>query len=90
MHVVGIDTHKATLAACAVDERGLVLAERTFPNEPAGFAALAGWLGELGGIERIGLEGLAGSRPRSACWSAGSRSSSPTIRCGRCRGPAPS
>jgi transposase len=60
MHVVGIDTHKATLAACAIDERGLVLGERTFPNEPAGFAALAGWLAALGGIERIGLEGSAG------------------------------
>jgi len=60
MHVVGIDTHKATLAACAIDERGLVLGERTFPNEPAGFTALAAWLGELGAIERIGLEGSAG------------------------------
>ena len=60
MRVVGIDTHKATLAACAIDEIGQVLAERTFPNEPGGFAALLTWLGELGGIERIGLEGSAG------------------------------
>ena len=61
MRVVGIDTHKATLAACAVDGLGQVVGERTFPNDPAGFTALAGWLGELGGIERIGLEGSAGS-----------------------------
>ena len=40
MGVVGIDTHKATLAACAIDEIGQVLAERTFPNEPAGFEGL--------------------------------------------------
>jgi len=60
MHVVGIDTHKATLAACAIDDLGQVLGERTFPNEPAGFTALAGWMGKLGGIERVGLEGSAG------------------------------
>ena len=41
MRVVGIDTHKATLAACAIDDVGQVLAEATFPNDPAGFAALA-------------------------------------------------
>ena len=60
MRVVGIDTHKATLAACAIDEVGQVLAERTFPNDPAGFDALLGWIREIGGIERVGLEGSAG------------------------------
>jgi transposase len=60
MRVVGVDTHKATLAACAIDEVGQVLGERTFPNEPASFEALLAWLTELGGIERIGLEGSAG------------------------------
>jgi transposase len=59
MHVVGIDSHKATLAACAIDEAGVVLAEETFPNEPAGFAALAAWLAEHA-AGRIGLEGSAG------------------------------
>lgn len=56
MAVIGIDTHKATLAACAVDELGAVVAERTFGNDPAGHAALAIWATELG-VERIGLEG---------------------------------
>ena len=60
MHVVGIDTHKATLAACAIDGAGVVLAEATFANDPAGFGALLGWLRAVGGIERIGLEGSAG------------------------------
>ena len=60
MGVVGIDTHKATLAACAIDEVGQVLGEQTFPNEPAGFEALLNWLGELGELRRIGLEGSAG------------------------------
>ena len=56
MAVIGIDTHKATLAACAVDELGAVVAERIFGNDPAGHTALAGWAAELG-VERIGLEG---------------------------------
>jgi len=60
MGVVGIDTHKATLAACAIDEVGQVVAERIFPNAPAGFAALLGWLHELGDVTRVGLEGSAG------------------------------
>jgi transposase len=60
MGVIGIDTHKATLAACAIDEVGQVLGEATFPNEPAGFEALLGWLRGLGPLSRIGLEGSAG------------------------------
>jgi transposase len=60
MLVVGIDTHKATLAACAIDEVGQARAEQTFPNDPAGFAALLTWLGEVGEIGRVGLEGSAG------------------------------
>jgi hypothetical protein len=60
MRVVGIDTHKATLAACAIDDVGQVLDEATFPNDPAGFSSLLAWLHEIGVIERIGLEGSAG------------------------------
>lgn len=59
MPIVGIDSHKATLAACAIDAAGIVLAERTVPNEPAGFEALTSWLTDLG-AERVGLEGSAG------------------------------
>jgi transposase len=60
MRVVGVDTHKATLAACAVDAVGAVVAEATFPNDPAGFAELRDWLVELGEVDRVGLEGSAG------------------------------
>jgi transposase len=60
MGVVGIDTHKATLAACAIDEVGQVLGEWTFANEQAGFEALLGWLHGLGELTRVGLEGSAG------------------------------
>ncbi|MEO6206493.1 MAG: hypothetical protein ABIP77_00900 [Candidatus Limnocylindrales bacterium] len=41
MTAIGIDTHKATLAACAADELGAPLAERTFSNDPAGHRAPA-------------------------------------------------
>ena len=34
MAVIGIDTHKATLAACAIDEIGGVVEERSFDNGP--------------------------------------------------------
>jgi len=59
MRVVGIDTHKATLAACCVDEVGTAVAEATFANHPAGFEALRRWLIEHG-VSRIGLEGSGG------------------------------
>jgi transposase len=60
MRVVGIDSHKATLAACAVDEVGQPISEAMFANDPTGFAALLGWLAGLGEVGRIGLEGSAG------------------------------
>jgi transposase len=57
MSAIGIDTHKATLAACAVDELGAVLAEREFANDSAGHEALAAWARAVapGGV--IGVEG---------------------------------
>ena len=60
MRVAGIDSHKATLAACLIDQVGQAVAEQTFANDPAGFEALLAWLGEHGGVDRIGLEGSAG------------------------------
>ena len=60
MRAVGIDSHKATLAACAVDEVGQPLAEATFANDPVGFDALLGWVRALGSATRVGIEGSAG------------------------------
>jgi transposase len=57
--VIGIDTHTASLAACAVDPRGAVLAEMTFPNTRAGHAGLAAWAADLDATARIGIEGSA-------------------------------
>jgi transposase len=59
MRAIGIDTHKATLAACAVDELGVAQAEATFANDPAGHRALAGWAAEVVPVGVIGLEGSA-------------------------------
>jgi len=60
MTAIGIDTHKATLAACAVDELGQPLAEGTFPNDPDGHRILLAWADEVQPSARIGLEGSAG------------------------------
>jgi transposase len=57
MAAIGIDTHKATLAACAVDDLGRLLAERTFANEPAGHRALQAWADEVAPGARHGIEG---------------------------------
>lgn len=57
MRTVGIDTHKDTLAVCAVDELGSVVDERTFPNDRAGHAALADWVNGVTSNGVIGIEG---------------------------------
>ena len=44
MTVVGIDTHKDALAACAADDTGRVVEHRSFPNTPDGHAGLACWV----------------------------------------------
>ena len=59
MAAIGIDTHKRTLAACAVDEVGSVIDERTFDCDPAGFVELAAWAGGVAPEVRIGIEGSA-------------------------------
>jgi len=59
MAAIGIDTHKATLAACAVDERGATLAEAEFGNDPAGHRALAAWTRQVAPAALIGVEGSA-------------------------------
>jgi transposase len=41
--IVGIDSHKGSLTACAVDELGRQLAGADFANDPAGHRALLAW-----------------------------------------------
>jgi transposase len=57
MTAIGIDTHKNSLAACAVDELGAALAETEFTNDPAGHAALDAWARSVAAGATIGIEG---------------------------------
>jgi transposase len=56
---IGVDTHKASLAACAIDELGRPISERTFANNPKGHREFVRWAGGLPQPRRIGLEGSA-------------------------------
>ena len=55
--VIGIDCHKATLSACAVDALGAEAAAAAFRNTASGHVELLGWARALGGVSRIGIEG---------------------------------
>jgi transposase len=59
MAAIGIDTHKRTLAACALDDVGGVLDERSFSCDAEGFAALAAWVRATAPSARVGVEGSA-------------------------------
>lgn len=60
MTAVGIDTHKGTLAACALDGLGRAVAETVFPNTPAGHEELLAWARAIVPGARIGIEGSSG------------------------------
>ena len=55
--VGGVDTHLDVHVAAAIDANGGLLGVRSFPTTPAGYHALASWLGAFGPIERVGVEG---------------------------------
>jgi transposase len=57
MTAIGIDTHKSSLAACAIDELGASHDEKTFPNDPAGHRQLGAWAAAIVPAARIGVEG---------------------------------
>jgi transposase len=59
MPAIGIDTHKRTLAACAVDDVGTVVDERTFDSDRAGFEELTAWAAAVAPGATIGIEGSA-------------------------------
>jgi transposase len=58
MWSIGIDSHKDSLAASAVDQLGVERAAAGFANTPAGHRQLRAWLPD--GQRRIGIEGSAG------------------------------
>jgi transposase len=53
----GVDTHKDTHTAAALDATGRALGNAVFPASAAGYAALLAWLRSFGRVERIGIEG---------------------------------
>jgi len=59
MGTIGIDTHKASLAACRVDELGSATAEATFDNDPAGHRLLLAWIQQADPAVIVGIEGSA-------------------------------
>lgn len=59
--VAGCDPHKRTMTVAIVDVTGTTIDVRSFPNTPAGLAAVVSWLAGLdAAVERVGVEGSAG------------------------------
>lgn len=56
MAVIGIDSHKDTLACCAVDAAGGEIETRSIANTPCGHAELVAWARAAGAV-RVGIEG---------------------------------
>jgi transposase len=57
MATIGVDAHKSSLAASAIDEHGREIAAITVDNDPAGHRAFRRWAGGLAGEMRVGIEG---------------------------------
>jgi transposase len=53
----GVDTHKDTHSAAALDATGRVLGNATFPASAVGYAELLTWLRSFGELDRVGVEG---------------------------------
>jgi transposase len=64
---VGIDTHKATLVAAAVDEVGRPLASQVFDNDPKGHRQAFEWIVGLGEERVVGIE-CSGSYGAALAW----------------------
>ena len=53
----GVDTHKDTHVAAAVDSAGRLLGTAAFAADADGYGRLLGWLESLGAVARVGIEG---------------------------------
>lgn len=53
----GVDTHRDTHTAAAIDQAGRMLGHATFPTTRAGYAALLAWLQSFGLMVLVGVEG---------------------------------
>jgi transposase len=65
---LGVDTHKHTHLAVALDQLGRRLDELEIPTTTAGFAQLYAWASELGTIELVGIEGTGAASARRVSW----------------------
>ena len=54
---IGVDSHKSSLAAAALDELGRVVGVKEFPNDARGHDALHQWSSAQGDERVIGIEG---------------------------------
>ncbi|TKZ17441.1 IS110 family transposase [Shimia litoralis] len=55
--IIGIDTHKATHVAVAIDTQGTRLAALTIPANPKGYLEVERWSQSLGKVQAFGIEG---------------------------------
>ena len=60
----GVDTHRDSHTAAAVDHLGGVLGTATFATDAAGYRRLLGWLESFGKVAAVGVEG-------TGSWGAG-------------------
>lgn len=65
---IGVDTHKATLAAAAVDELGREVETRTFANDSSGHRAAFEWVSSFSEGRVVGIE-CSGSYGAALAWS---------------------
>lgn len=64
---IGVDSHKETLAAAAVDELGKQLEHRVFANDPNGHRKARDWIAGLGEHRVVGVE-CSGSYGAALAW----------------------
>ncbi len=53
----GVDTHKDVHVAAVVDETGRILSTDSFPTTSKGYQQLLTWMGTIGTVQQIGVEG---------------------------------
>ena len=82
----GVDTHRDTHVAAVVDAAGRVLSSAPFRADVAGYERLNNWLGSLGRVVRVGVEGtgsygagLARYLTRGRCRGGGSEPAQPPV-----------
>jgi len=68
---VGVDSHKETHVAAAVDQLGRILGTTSAPTTQRGYGQLERWARGLGRVERFGIEGTGSYAAGLARWLAG-------------------